>query len=97
MQSEPDDQFLLRAEFQRGVALLDRFGMTYDILIFPRQLPAACAFADRNPTLRLVLARTCARPECGGYCFTPDVQFGSVRVALTARLSQHSPVDRTKV
>jgi L-fuconolactonase len=54
VQSEPDD-FLLRADFQRGVALLAGFGMTYDILIVPRQLPAACAFADRNPDLRLVL------------------------------------------
>jgi L-fuconolactonase len=55
VQSEPDDDFLLRADFQRGVALLDGFGMSYDILIYPRHLPAACAFADRNPELRLVV------------------------------------------
>jgi len=55
VQSEPDNDFVLRPEFQRGVALLDGFGMTYDLLIVPRQLPAACQFADRNPGLRLVL------------------------------------------
>jgi L-fuconolactonase len=55
VQSEPDDEFVLRSEFQRGVALLAGFGMTYDLLIVPRQLRAACAFADRNPDLRLVV------------------------------------------
>jgi len=55
VQSEPDDEFLLRADFQRGIALLPSFGLTYDILIFPRHLPAAIAFADRNPELPLVL------------------------------------------
>jgi L-fuconolactonase len=55
VQSEPDDDFLLRPDFQRGVSLLAGFGMTYDILIFPRHLPAACRFADRNPDLPLVL------------------------------------------
>lgn len=55
VQAEPEDDFLLRADFQRGVSLLDGFGMTYDILIVPRQLAAASTFADRNPDLRLVL------------------------------------------
>jgi L-fuconolactonase len=55
VQSEPDDDFVLRAEFQRGVALLPSFGMTYDLLIVPRQLAAACVFADRNPELRIVV------------------------------------------
>jgi L-fuconolactonase len=55
VQAEPDDDFLLRSDFQRGVALLDGAGMSYDLLIYPRQLPAACAFADRNPALRLVV------------------------------------------
>lgn len=66
VQSEPDDNFLLRSDFQRGVSLLDRFGMTYDILIFPRQLPAACAFADRNPGLRLILDHLAKPPIATG-------------------------------
>ena len=66
VQSEPDDDFLLRADFQRGVSLLDRFGMTYDLLIVPRQLPAACAFADRNPALRLVLDHLAKPPIAAG-------------------------------
>lgn len=55
VQSEPDNEFLLRREFQSGVDLLDGFGMTYDVLIRPQHLPAACTFADRNPGLRLVV------------------------------------------
>jgi L-fuconolactonase len=55
VQAEPDSEFLLRPDFQRGVDLLDGFGMTYDILIRPQHLPAACTFADRNPGLRLVV------------------------------------------
>ena len=65
VQAEPDD-FLLRSDFQRGVALLDGFGMTYDILIYPRQLPAACAFADRNPGLRLVVDHLAKPPVAAG-------------------------------
>jgi L-fuconolactonase len=66
VQSEPDDQFLLRGDFQRGVSLLDGFGMSYDILIYSRHLPAACAFADRNPGLRLVLDHLAKPPIAAG-------------------------------
>lgn len=48
-QTEPDDNFLLREDFCRGVARLREFGFTYDILIYPKQLAAACRFADRFP------------------------------------------------
>src|ERR1700758_3865208 len=40
-QAEPDDGFLAREEFVKGVAALSTFGFPYDILIYPRQLPAA--------------------------------------------------------
>jgi len=66
VQAEPDDNFLLRADFQRGIALLDGFGMSYDLLIYPRQLPAACAFADRNPALRLVVDHLAKPPIAAG-------------------------------
>jgi L-fuconolactonase len=36
VQAEPDDRFLLRPEFLRGVASLRDFGLAYDILIYPR-------------------------------------------------------------
>jgi L-fuconolactonase len=66
VQSEPEDDFLLRPDFQRGVSLLAGLGMTYDLLIFPRHLPAACTFADRNPDLRLVLDHLAKPPIAAG-------------------------------
>ena len=55
VQDEPDDRFMLREDFQRGIAKLRRFGLTYDLLIFPRQLPAAIALAERFPEQPFVL------------------------------------------
>jgi len=40
--------------------------MTYDLLIYPRQLAAACVFADRNPDLRLVLDHLAKPPIAAG-------------------------------
>jgi len=55
VQAEPDDQFLLRQDFCRGIAALGQFGFTYDILIYPRQLPAAVRFAERFPDQPIVV------------------------------------------
>lgn len=55
VQDEFDDRFLLRSDFMRGVGLLGQHGLTYDILIYPRQLPAAIEFARRNPDQPLVV------------------------------------------
>lgn len=48
-QSEPDDRFLLQSPFLDGIAQLREFNFTYDILIYPRQLPAAIDLASRYP------------------------------------------------
>jgi L-fuconolactonase len=55
VQDEPDDRFLLRPDFQRGIGLLAAFGLTYDILIYPRHLPAACEFVAQSPEQPFVL------------------------------------------
>jgi L-fuconolactonase len=55
VQAEPDDLFLLRPEFLRGVATLRDLGLAYDILIYPRHLPVAVEFAQRLEGHRLVL------------------------------------------
>ena len=55
VQDEPDDRFLLRDDFNRGVSkLLDR-NLVYDLLIYARQLPAAIEFVDRHPDQPIVL------------------------------------------
>jgi L-fuconolactonase len=55
LQDEPDDRFMLRPDFQRGIGLLARFGLTYDLLIHPRHLPLACELVARFPDQPFVL------------------------------------------
>jgi len=47
-QAEPDD-YLARSEVIEGIRRLGRFDLTYDILIFPRQLPAALTLVKALP------------------------------------------------
>ncbi len=55
VQSEPDDNFLLRPEFLRGVSMLEEFDLAYDILIYEKHLPVAAEFVRRFPRQRFVL------------------------------------------
>jgi L-fuconolactonase len=55
VQYEPDVNFMLRPEFQRGLGKLKQFKLTYDILIYPKQLPAAIALAKAFPDQPFVL------------------------------------------
>ncbi len=55
VQDEKDDRYILRGDFNAGVALLDKYGLAYDILIFERHLPYAIQFVDRHPKQRFVL------------------------------------------
>lgn len=62
VQGEPDDRFLLRSDFGRGIARLEEFGLGYDILIHPRHLPVATELVTRFPKQRFVLDHL-AKPE----------------------------------
>ena len=66
VQDEPDDRFLLREDFCRGIALLAEFGLTYDILIYPRHLPVACEFVARFADQRFVLDHIAKPPIAEG-------------------------------
>ncbi len=55
VQSEEDDRFLEREDFQRGIRELAPLGLVYELLIVERQLPAAIAFVDRHPDQSFVL------------------------------------------
>jgi L-fuconolactonase len=54
LQSEADE-FMLREDFQAGIALLRRYSLTYDVLVVERQLPAAMQLVDRHPEQSFVL------------------------------------------
>jgi L-fucono-1,5-lactonase len=61
-QDEPDDRFLVRPDFLRGIASLREFGFTYDILIYPDQLPAALELVAHFPEQQFVVDHI-AKPE----------------------------------
>jgi L-fuconolactonase len=65
VQSEPDDRFLLRPAFGRGLALLEEFGLAYDLLVYSRHLPVAAELASRFPGQRFVLDHM-AKPDIRG-------------------------------
>ena len=55
LQDEPDDNYMLRPEFDRGISLLKEFGLRYDILIFERHLKQSITLVDRHPDLTFIL------------------------------------------
>jgi L-fucono-1,5-lactonase len=55
LQDEPDDNYMLRPEFDRGVSLLKDVGLRYDILIFERHLKRSIQLVDRHPQLTFIL------------------------------------------
>ena len=55
VQSESDNQFLLRPKFLQGIKLLQQYDLTYDILVYERQLPTTLQFVAQLPNARLVV------------------------------------------
>jgi len=55
LQDEPDPLFMLRDDFDRGVSALGAYGLTYDLLLRPEHLPAACDLVARHPDQPFVL------------------------------------------
>jgi L-fuconolactonase len=67
---EPDDEFMLRPEFRRGIAQLGARGLTYDLLLFPRHLPVALQLVQEFPAQRFVLDHI-GKPRIGERSFLP--------------------------
>ena len=55
VQDEPDDRFVLREDFMRGIGKLKAYDLVYDILIFPHQLAAAIELVRRFPDQMFIL------------------------------------------
>ncbi|MEM6642558.1 MAG: amidohydrolase family protein [Bacteroidota bacterium] len=55
VQDEPDPEFMLQGSFLHGIEQLSSFNFTYDILIFPNQLPAAISLTKKFPNQPFVL------------------------------------------
>lgn len=61
----PDPDFADSAPHRRGVALLSRHGLVYDLLLKPENLPSAERLVDSLPDQRFVLDHV-AKPDLGG-------------------------------
>lgn len=68
LQDEPDDDYVLSCEFNRGIAMLSAHKLTYDILIYQRHLPQTIRFVDRHPNQAFVLNHI-GKPRTGGEGF----------------------------
>ena len=66
VQAEPDNNFMLGADFLRGIGMLRAHRLTYDILIHAGQLPAAIALAKRFPEQPFVLDHIAKPPIKAG-------------------------------
>jgi len=55
VQDEPDDQFMLRPAFLRGLEALGAFDLAYDLLLYPKHLSVAAKVVQKFPRQRFVL------------------------------------------
>jgi L-fuconolactonase len=70
LHDEPDDLYILREDFNRGIKLLKDFGLRYDLLIFERHLPQTIQFVDRHPNQILILDHV-AKPQVSDGLISP--------------------------
>ena len=61
VQEEPDD-FMLGKAFQNGISQLKKYNLTYDLLVFPRQLPASIKLVEKFPEQLFVIDHI-AKPD----------------------------------
>ena len=71
VQDEPDPRFLLGEEFVRGLKQLHPCGLTYDLLLYPQQLPAAVELAQLLPEQPFVLDHL-AKPRIAAWTQPSD-------------------------
>lgn len=55
LHDEADDRYMLREDFNRGIACLEPLDLRYDLLIFERHLPQTIEFVDRHPQQVFIL------------------------------------------
>jgi L-fuconolactonase len=62
LHDEPDPNWILREDVQRGVAAVRDAGIAFDLLIRPREMPASLEIVRRFPGLRFVIEHI-AKPD----------------------------------
>lgn len=67
---EADPDWLDRDDVRRGLAAVAAHGLVYDLLVRPRELPAALRAVEGVPDLRFVVDHA-AKPDIRGHAFVP--------------------------
>jgi len=62
VQDEPDDDFLVRPDILRGLALLEKHGVPFDVLIYVKHLRHVPTLARKMPNLKMVINHL-AKPQ----------------------------------
>jgi L-fuconolactonase len=70
VQDEPDDNFMLQPAFVRGISQLQAFRLTYDLLVYPKQLRAAIELVAKFPAQPFVLDHI-AKPQIKAGVMSP--------------------------
>jgi len=55
LQDEPDDMFMLQDSFLKGISLLEKYNLVYELLIYPGHLPNAVQLVKKFPGQIFVL------------------------------------------
>jgi L-fuconolactonase len=87
---EPDAEWLLRNDVQRGIEAVGEAGLVYDILVRTRELPAALELVRRLPEVRFVIDHM-AKPRIAAGTSDPEWERAmapfSDRANVTCKLS----------
>ncbi len=89
LQDEPDDEFMLRPDFKRGIAHLREFHLAYDLLLYPRHLRIAARLVAEFPAQPFVLDHL-AKPEIAAQRLSPwreDIQALAAFPNVSCKLS----------
>jgi L-fuconolactonase len=62
IEGEPDGDFLMKDDFQRGIKALTKYDYTYDLLIRPRHFESTLACVAENPQQNFILDHI-AKPD----------------------------------
>ncbi len=62
VQDEPDDNFLVRPEVLRGLTILEKHGVPFDVLIYVKHLRHVPTLARKMPNLKMVINHL-AKPQ----------------------------------
>jgi L-fuconolactonase len=87
---EPDPEWLNRPDVRRGLAAVADLGLVFDLLVRPRELPAAFKTVSAFPDLRFAIDHI-AKPDIAGGRFEPWATglhpFGTERKHVWCKLS----------